>query len=778
MPFSTSYFKQQTKEYILDKYGRAVKILDIGAGAGSYYDMLSAEGYHNLDCVEAFEDYIINYKLRDKYKKVILGDVTKLDIDFDQYDLIILGDILEHIQLEDAKILLSKMKRSNVIIGVPFNSPQGVYFDNTYEIHLQDDLTFINFFERFEGYKPFCLRFDYGLFVKESIDIIFIETQQQSISENYQAYIRSNFNQYKLRDINNAESPIDMSSPQPTDLTIVTGLWNIGRPDRNFDHYISHFNNVLDIDASLFIYIPQEYEHLVWTKRKRHNTYVKIFELSDIKNNIYQPHWDKTQEIRTNPEWYNLTGEEGWLKTSPQAILEWYNPIVQSKMFMLHSATIWNPFNSKKFIWLDAGITNTVYEKYFTDNNVLSKVADLLDPFLFLSYPYEANTEIHGFKFDEMNKICGQKVEYVCRGGLFGGTKEIINQANALYYSLLQKSLEEGYMGTEESIFTIMSYLEPEKYRRYALDGNGLVVKFIQALHEGNVELEPIPEHRLQYVLPLKSLKQYKTSLYVLTFNFPQQLQTLLDSYEKHPEWLTTPRKILIDNSNDKNAIAANKIIADKYEFEHIVTGRNGGICGGRQLAAEHFHESDSDYYIFLEDDMCIHEPSMEGKFCRNGFKHYIPGLYNIIHKIMIKEDFDFLKLSYTEVYMDNNIQVSWYNVPQIVRSEMWPNYDKLPVNGLDPNAPRTQFKNIEVLENLSYVSGEIYYANWPMIVSKKGNQKMFIDTKWAHPFEQTWMSHMFQETCKGNLNPAILLAAPINHNRIVWYKPEERREN
>jgi len=562
-----------------------------------------------------------------------------------------------------------------------------------------------------------------------------------------------------------------------SDLTIVTGLWNINREGRPFKHYIDNFKKFLDIPQNLFIYIPKEYEYLVWEKRSPHNTSVQLYELDDIKN-IYAPHWDKTQELRTNPDWYNLTGEEGWLKNSPQATLKWYNPIVMSKMFLLNDVTIWNPFNTDKFIWLDAGITNTVYEKYFTDDNVLSKVADLLDPFLFLSYPYEANTEIHGFKFDEMNKICGQKVEYVCRGGLFGGTKEIINQANALYYSLLQKSLEEGYMGTEESIFTIMSYLEPEKYRRYALDGNGLIVKFIQALHEDNVELEPIPEHRLQYVLPLKSLKQYKTSLYVLTFNFPQQLQTLLDSYEKHPEWLTTPRKILIDNSNDENAVAANKIIADKYEFEHIVTGRNGGICGGRQLAAEHFHESDSDYYIFLEDDMCIHEPSMEGKFCRNGFKHYIPGLYNIIHKIMIKEDFDFLKLSYTEVYMDNNIQVSWYNVPQIVRSEMWPNYDKLPVNGLDPNAPRTQFKNIEVLENLSYASGEIYYANWPMIVSKKGNQKMFIDTKWAHPFEQTWMSHMFQETCKGNLNPAILLAAPINHNRIVWYKPEERREN
>jgi hypothetical protein len=64
------------------------------------------------------------------------------------------------------------------------------------------------------------------------------------------------------------------------------------------------------------------------------------------------------------------------------------------------------------------------------------------------------------------------------------------------------------------------------------------------------------------------------------------------------------------------------------------------------------------------------------------------------------------------------------------------------------------------------------------MIVGKKGNQKMFLDTTWARPYEQTWMSHMFQETKKGNLKPGVLLASPIHHNRIAHYKPEERREN
>jgi FkbM family methyltransferase len=570
-----------------------------------------------------------------------------------------------------------------------------------------------------------------------------------------------------------SKSPIDT---QNKDLTVVTGLWNIGRPGRDFSHYIEHFKKFLEFPVNMFIYIPKEYEYLVWEKRSKENTFVKNYELDDIKN-VYNPFWDKTQNIRTNPSWFNQTGENGWLKGSPQASLEWYNPIVQSKMFLLNDVTIWNPFNTEYFIWLDAGITNTVYEKYFTDNKVLDKINPYLDSFLFLSYPYEAVDEIHGFSFNAMNRYAGKKVDYVCRGGLFGGKKEIINQANAFYYAMLDRTLSEGNMGTEESVFTLMSYIEPEKYRRYTLDGNGLVVKFIQALSDNKVELEPIPENRIFLKPKNLDTSKLKTSLYMLTFNFPQQVRHTLDTWKRaYPEFLDKTRKILIDNSNNSEAIEGNKKICEEYNMEHIITGENLGINRGRLFAAKHFQESDSDYYIFLEDDMGAHLPGET--YCRNGFKNYIPNLFEKIHKIMLKEEYDFLKLSFTEVYMDNNIQCSWYNVPQMIRTERWPEYDKLPVQGLDLNCPRTLFNKIDNIDSLSYADGEIYYCNWPMIVSKKGNQKMFLDTEWAHPYEQTWMSYMYQETLKDNLKPAILLASPINHNRIIYYKPEERREN
>ena len=571
-----------------------------------------------------------------------------------------------------------------------------------------------------------------------------------------------------------------LNSPQldvTPNLTIVTGLWNIGRPGRDFSHYLENFNKFLEIPVNMFIYVPKELEHLVWKKRSKKNTYVRVFELDDVKN-LYSPFWDKTQEIRTSDKWVNQTGEHGWLKSSPQASLEWYNPIVQSKMFMLHDAKILDIFKDEYLVWLDAGITNTVYEKYFTDNRCLDNIILHLKTFLFLSYSYEAAGEIHGFDFKAINRFAREKVKYVCRGGLFGGHRDFISQANGTYYALLLDTLNEGYMGTEESIFSIMAHLEPHVYRRYALDENGMISKFTEALLNNTVELED--NGARSHVLPKGTYNENtdKTTLYMLTFNFPQQIEHTLATWEANsPDWLSKPRKVLIDNSTDANARSENKVVAQKYGFEYISMDENKGINGGRLFAAEHFDKSDSDYYFFFEDDMGFH-PSTETGFCRNGFRKYVPNLYKTVHEIMAKEEFDFLKLSYTEVYMDNNIQVSWYNVPQSIRNSVWPTYDQLPANGLDPYSPKTKFDKIGVHNELSYINGEIYYANWPMIANKEGNRKMFLETKWEHPYEQTWMSYMFQETIKNNLNPAVLLAAPVWHNRIVYYKPEERREN
>jgi len=571
------------------------------------------------------------------------------------------------------------------------------------------------------------------------------------------------------------EKPINLSK----DYTIVTGLWNLSRDGRGFeDHYLPNFKNMLQIDAPMVIFVPKELEDFVRENRKGKQTYVRIMELEDIKI-LYQPFWDKTQNLRNSEEWLNITGEGGWLRTSPQATLEYYNPIVQSKMFMLNDSVCWNPFDTDYFFWLDAGITNTVSKEDLVDNNVLDILPSLGNPFLFLSYPYE-NYEIHGFKTEGIEKIIGKKTEYVCRGGLFGGHKDQIRETNGNYYHLLMECFDRGYMGTEETIFTLLSYRDPHIYQRINIGGSGLIQNFINGVKDGNLEItKEEPPINISYEkITDKNVDNVKTNLYILTFNFPEQLRHTLDSMRKTPEWLIKPKLFLLDNSTDLEAKKGNLEIALEEGFEYIDLDGNRGINGGRQFAAQHFSESDADFMFFFEDDMTSNPPELQGQFCRNGLRKYIPNLYNIAHKIMLKEKFDFLKLSFTEVFLDNNTQTSWYNVPQSVRDSDWPHYPTLPTMGLDPNTPLTQFKNINNVDGVAYIDGEIYYSNWPMIVSKEGNQKMFLDVTWANPYEQTWMSYMYQQTKKGKLKPAVLLASPIWHDRIKHYGANERREN
>jgi len=65
----------------------------------------------------------------------------------------------------------------------------------------------------------------------------------------------------------------------------------------------------------------------------------------------------------------------------------------------------------------------------------------------------KSQDEIHGMKYSYMNTISGEKLLHVCRGGLFGGHKEVIHEANSMYYSLVSQTLAQNEMGTEEKYF-------------------------------------------------------------------------------------------------------------------------------------------------------------------------------------------------------------------------------------------------------------------------------------------------------------------------------------
>jgi hypothetical protein len=263
-------------------------------------------------------------------------------------------------------------------------------------------------------------------------------------------------------------------------ITLVTGLWDIGRGDlnegwnRSFDYYLEKFDELLKLDCNLIIFGDQKLKDFVFSKRNESNTKFILRDLSWFKQNDY---YQKIQNIRTNPNWYN---QVGWLSNSTQAKLEMYNPIVMSKMFLLHDAMLMDPFNSEKLFWIDAGLANTVSMGYFSNDNVLEKIDSIYNKFLFICFPYEANTEVHGFDYKKMCEYSRAKTEFVCRGGFFGGPKNKISEMNILYYNILMDTLDNNLMGTEESLFTILTYQFPSLIDYYKIESDGLIYRFFE----------------------------------------------------------------------------------------------------------------------------------------------------------------------------------------------------------------------------------------------------------------------------------------------------------
>lgn len=140
MPGSAPDFKTHTRDYLVARYPSHAAILDVGAGEGLYSQLLRRY-FPYMDAVEIHQPYIDLYKLEEHYRYVFRADIREFAVP--HYEIIILGDILEHMNRSAALDLLNRLIPSagECIVSLPFLSVQGAAHDNEYETHLQADLT-------------------------------------------------------------------------------------------------------------------------------------------------------------------------------------------------------------------------------------------------------------------------------------------------------------------------------------------------------------------------------------------------------------------------------------------------------------------------------------------------------------------------------------------------------------------------------------------------------------------------------------------------------------
>lgn len=533
-------------------------------------------------------------------------------------------------------------------------------------------------------------------------------------------------------------------------LTIVTSLFDLGRDkidagfSRSFEHYLECFSKLLQVDLPMIIFCDTDVEAFVWKHRKSENTRIVRKTLADLRA---FPFYDQIQAIRTSPAWVERSG---WIPGSPQASMELYNALVMSKQFFLNDASIFNYFDTKFFMWADAGLSNTLNLVDYLTPEMCTKLTNRMHKMMYVAFPYDGTVEVHGFEKRALDRYAGTTTEYVVRGGLFGGTRSAICDMNDIYYGLLNDTLNSGLMGTEESIFTIMSYRNADKISLNMIESNGLIYKFLE-----NLATEPVdfPEN------------DGSVAIYALTYNLPKQFKLWVDSFRSaYPKEFHTFNKYVINNSTDPSVDAEyqrlfkeNGFIEFKYD--------NIGINDGRYEAAVHFNKSTHEYMIFFEDDMLLHNNSNNKSGL--GFNTYYESIFDKVCDIVKYEDLDFLKLTFDEFYGNNTENWGWYNVPEKLKKEYFPDGDK-----------RTKVSYIGSFKGVPYAVGEYHYCNWPIVFTKRGNKKVFLDTVYEHKYEQTWMSMVCTMQKERNIKCGVLLASIINHNRAYHYSKEIRKEN
>ena len=164
--YGTSYpkFKQEVKEYLTRLLPKGSYVLDVGGGDGTYGRLLY--DHFEIDTIEIYQGAVEHLKKTGFYDDVRQGDI-RTSIIHKRYDLIILGDVIEHMTVVDAKEVIKRCEvvSDYVLIAVPYLYQQGALYGNQHEVHLQPDLTPAIFEMRYKGYIRIFGDTNYGYYI-------------------------------------------------------------------------------------------------------------------------------------------------------------------------------------------------------------------------------------------------------------------------------------------------------------------------------------------------------------------------------------------------------------------------------------------------------------------------------------------------------------------------------------------------------------------------------------------------------------------------------------
>jgi hypothetical protein len=142
-------------------------------------------------------------------------------------------------------------------------------------------------------------------------------------------------------------------------------------------------------------------------------------------------------------------------------------------MGWLHDESIFNPYGSQGFVWVDPLLLDEVQPAYLTCRGALSRIEPLLDPVLLLA-----------------RSDCGDGQGF--SDALFGGMANRLGAVNQIYWHAYAQMISQRQLPSFALLMTVLWKESPGSFQRFTLQSNGLEGAFFEALLSDLVALETL----------------------------------------------------------------------------------------------------------------------------------------------------------------------------------------------------------------------------------------------------------------------------------------------
>lgn len=99
-----------------------LKVLDLGCGMGAAGEFLNPKKNHEFIGIDIYEPYLKICKKKGNYRKIIRADITKFEIQKKSFDVVLLLQVIEHLDKKAGENLIRKATKAAkkcVIVSVP-----------------------------------------------------------------------------------------------------------------------------------------------------------------------------------------------------------------------------------------------------------------------------------------------------------------------------------------------------------------------------------------------------------------------------------------------------------------------------------------------------------------------------------------------------------------------------------------------------------------------------------------------------------------------------------